>query len=54
MIKDAQGRYNRYSSLIPVYSLSILGYKHYDDDDSLRIFEMYDMTQNAANDLAGK
>ena len=36
------GRLNRYSSMKPVYSLNILGYNHFDDDDALRIFELYD------------
>ncbi|MCL2153241.1 MAG: hypothetical protein FWH57_09860 [Oscillospiraceae bacterium] len=26
----------------PVYSLNILGYNHFDDDDALRIFELHD------------
>ena len=46
---DSQGRYNRYSSLRPVYALNILGYTHFpkdgspDDDDALHIFEFYDI-----------
>jgi hypothetical protein len=44
---DASGKPNRYSSLIPVYSLNILGYTHYNkDDDALRIFELFDPTRN--------
>jgi hypothetical protein len=43
---DSSGKPNRYSSLIPVYSLNILGYTHYDDDDALRIFELYDPERN--------
>jgi hypothetical protein len=46
MEPDASGKPNRYSSLIPVYSLNILGYTHYDDDDALRIFELYDPERN--------
>ena len=43
MAFDSQGRPLRYSSLRPVYSLNILGYTHFpDDDDALRIFELYD------------
>ena len=36
----------RYSSLRPVYALNILGYNHFNDDDSLRIFELYDPVRN--------
>ena len=36
------GKPNRYSSLIPIYSLNILGDSHFIDDDALRIFELYD------------
>jgi predicted transposase/invertase (TIGR01784 family) len=43
---SADGRPNRYSGLRPVYSLNILGYNHYEDDDALRIFEMYDPVRN--------
>jgi hypothetical protein len=47
MILNSRGKHNRYSSLIPVYSLNILGYTHYDDDeDALRIFELYDPKRN--------
>ena len=42
MMADSDGKPNRYSSLRPVYSLNILGYKHFSDDDALRIFELYD------------
>ena len=34
------GKPNRYSSLIPVYALNILGGSHFQDDDALRIFEL--------------
>jgi hypothetical protein len=43
---DTFGKLNRYSSLIPVYMLNIIGYSHYDDDDALRIFEFYDPIRN--------
>ena len=39
---DAKGRPLRYSSLRPVYSLNIMGYEHFPDDDALRIFELVD------------
>ena len=32
----------RYSSLKPVYTLNILGYTHFDDDDALRVFTLHD------------
>ena len=43
---DKSGRVNRYSSMKPVYSLNIFGYDHYDDEDALRIFELYDPDRN--------
>jgi hypothetical protein len=43
---DAHGKPNRYSSLIPVYALNIIGYSHYNDEDALRIFEFYDPIRN--------
>ena len=47
MAVDSQGRPIRYSSLRPVYSLNILGYTHFpDDDDALRIFELFDAKRN--------
>ena len=47
MTMDFQGRLIRYSSLRPVYSLNILGYTHFpDDDDALRIFELFDAKRN--------
>jgi len=36
------GKPIRYSSLRPVCALNILGYDHYDDEDALRILELYD------------
>lgn len=41
----SDGKFNRYSSLRPVYALNILGYNHFKDSadhDALRIFELYD------------
>jgi predicted transposase/invertase (TIGR01784 family) len=32
----------RYSTLIPIYSLNILGFSLYPDEDALRVFELYD------------
>ena len=32
----------RYSSLKPVYTLNILGYAHFADDDALRVFTLHD------------
>ena len=47
MTMDSQGKLIRYSSLRPVYSLNILGYTHFpDDDDALRIFELFDAKRN--------
>jgi hypothetical protein len=47
MTIDSKGRPIRYSSLRPVYSLNILGYTHFpDDDDALRIFELFDAKRN--------
>jgi hypothetical protein len=43
---DAYGKPNRYSSIIPVYALNIVGHSRYDDDDALRIFELYDPIRN--------
>jgi len=43
---DSQGRPNRYSSLRPVYALNILDNNYYNDDISLRIFEMFDPIRN--------
>ena len=40
------GKPNRYSSLRPVYALNILDYTHFSDEDSLRIFELYDPERN--------
>jgi hypothetical protein len=36
-------RYDRYSSLRPVYSLNILDYSHFAGDDALRTYVLYDM-----------
>ena len=46
MQKDRLGRLNRYSGMKPVYSLNILGYNHFNDEDSLRIFELCDPERN--------
>ena len=47
MTLNSQGKPIRYSSLRPVYALNILGYTHFpDDDDALRIFELYDAKRN--------
>ena len=47
MVLDSDGKPIRYSSLIPVYSLNILGYNHFQEDkDALRIFELYDPKRN--------
>jgi hypothetical protein len=42
----SDGKPNRYSSLIPIYALNILGDPHFQDDDALRIFELYDPVRN--------
>jgi predicted transposase/invertase (TIGR01784 family) len=42
----SDGKLDRFSSLRPVYALNILGYKHFQDDDSLRIFELYDPSRS--------
>ena len=46
MTKGSDGKPNLYSSLRPVYTLNILDYIHYDDEDSLRIFEFCDPVRN--------
>lgn len=43
---DKDGTPIKYSSLRPVYALNILGYNHFDDDEALRIFELYDPVRN--------
>ena len=44
---DVNGKPIRYSSLRPVYSMNILGYNLFEDDeDALRIFELYDPKRN--------
>ncbi len=40
--QDEKGKCNRYSTLKPVYTLNILGYKHFNDEKSLRVFQLYD------------
>lgn len=40
----------RFSSLVPVYALNILGYSHFDDDDALRIFVPYDPVRRKSYD----
>ena len=43
----ADGKPMRYSSLRPIYALHILGYALFEDDnDALRIFELYDPKRN--------
>jgi predicted transposase/invertase (TIGR01784 family) len=39
---DKLGKPILYSSLRPVFALNILDYIHYDDEESLRVFELYD------------
>ena len=47
MVMDAEGKPIRYSSLRPVFALNVLGYSHFkDDDEALRIFELYDPARN--------
>ena len=44
---NTDGKPNLYSSLRPVYSLNILDYIHFTQDDgALRIFELYDPIRN--------
>ncbi len=40
--ENEKGKRNRYSTLRPVYTLNILGYKHFNDEQSLRVFQLYD------------
>jgi len=42
MRTSSDGKAMRYSSLRPVYALNIMGYRHFEDDIALRIFELYD------------
>jgi predicted transposase/invertase (TIGR01784 family) len=43
MLMDSQGKPILYSALCPVYSLNLLGFTHFtEDDDAVRIFELYD------------
>jgi hypothetical protein len=46
LTKNPDGSINRYSSLKAVYTLNILGYNHFPDDDALRILELYDPIRN--------
>ena len=39
---SSDGKPIRYSSLRPIYAFNILGYNHFDDEDALRILELYD------------
>jgi hypothetical protein len=49
METDKYGNPDRYSSLRPVYSLNILGYNHFtEDEDALRIFSLYDKEREKA------
>ena len=38
----SDGKVINYSSLRPIFDLNILGYKHYNDSEPLRILELYD------------
>ena len=41
------GESSAYARLRPVYSMNILGYNHFsDDEDALRIFQLYDPARN--------
>jgi hypothetical protein len=42
MVKDAEGKPTRYSSLRPVYSMNVLGYRHFEDEEALHLFTLYD------------
>ena len=45
--KVEPGKGSAYSRLRPVYSLNILGYNHFsEDEDALRIFQLYDPVRN--------
>jgi hypothetical protein len=49
MKTDNSGSPDRYSSLRPVYSLNILGYNHFtEDEDALRVFTLYDEQRKKA------
>ena len=49
---DKEGKPIKYSSLIPVYSINVLGFKLYGDEDALRVFELYDAKRNKAPNKA--
>ena len=43
LMREKEGAHNRYSSLRAIYyALNILGYDHFDDEDALRVLELYD------------
>jgi len=42
MYVDKEGNPNRYSSLLPIYEIVILGYKSFPDNYNLRVAELYD------------
>jgi len=49
MVQRYDGKYIRYSSLKPVYTLNVLGYTHFPgDDDALRVFTLYDRVRDKA------
>jgi len=42
-----EGEKSGYARLRPIYSMSVLGYNHFNgDDDALRIFQLYDIKRN--------
>lgn len=49
--KFVEGESSGYARLCPIYSLNILGYNHFDDDDALRIFKLYDPVRNKAMEM---
>ena len=42
IIYSADGKPIRYSSFLPLYSLNIIGYKHFNDIEPLRVLQLYD------------
>ena len=46
MYSGSDGKPVRMSSLKPIYAFNILGYKHFDDDEALRILELCDQKRN--------
>ena len=45
--KVVPGQESAYANLRPVYSMNILGYNHFaEDEDALRIFQLYDPVRN--------